>query len=223
MAKVDVMEKGSRKIPSSMSTGQKNIFKTVKTFVNSRLKDADTQESSLDLSTSLPAGDRKFVQDLADNLRLRWRTTEDEEGARHMCLDFPVDLEDDDDDEDGESQIALLRVLKKYDNAKVADISADEAQKEIDLKYEQKFQGWKNKYYTTKFEWGLENEHEMVKLAENYVQGLQWVLYYYYRGVASWPWFYGYHYSPMISGEASGQYISGSTKVSGRCEKRAPC
>ena len=39
----------------------------------------------------------------------------------------------------------------------------------------------------------------MKMMTENYVQGLQWVLYYYYRGIASWPWFYRYHYSPMIS------------------------
>ena len=49
------------------------------------------------------------------------------------------------------------------------------------------------------FEWNPDNEEEMRSLTENYVQGLQWVLFYYYRGVASWPWFYGYHYSPMIS------------------------
>ncbi|KAI9870345.1 MAG: hypothetical protein M1823_008770, partial [Watsoniomyces obsoletus] len=66
-------------------------------------------------------------------------------------------------------------------------------------KYDQKFLEWKDKYYKGKFEWGLENEKEMKGLTENYVQGLQWVLYYYYRGVASWSWFYQYHYSPMIS------------------------
>lgn len=40
----------------------------------------------------------------------------------------------------------------------------------------------------------------MRDLTENYVEGLQWVLYYYYRGVVSWPWYYRYHYSPRISG-----------------------
>lgn len=54
-----------------------------------------------------------------------------------------------------------------------------------------------------KFGFGLDDEKEMRDLTENYVEGLQWVLFYYYRGVASWPWYYRYHYSPRISGESS--------------------
>ncbi|KAG9988400.1 hypothetical protein KCU72_g21488, partial [Aureobasidium melanogenum] len=72
-------------------------------------------------------------------------------------------------------------------------------QEQMTKKYDEKFAQWKDTYYKSKFEWGTENEEELRKLTENYVQGLQWVLYYYYQGVVSWPWYYGYHYSPMIS------------------------
>ncbi|KAI9810788.1 MAG: hypothetical protein M1832_001114 [Thelocarpon impressellum] len=89
--------------------------------------------------------------------------------------------------------------MKRYEKAQALDSTAEEAQAEMQAKYDTRFLSWKDKYYKNKFEWGLENEEEMAKLAENYVQGLQWVLFYYYRGVAWRPWFYQYHYSPMIS------------------------
>ena len=208
MGRVDVMEKEkgakARKTgPLSMTSSQKEIFKQVKKYVNGRSDDPNAPKPSLDLPSSLNARDRKFVQELAEDLHLQWKSVADDDGERHLRLDFPDKLEGDEDNEDVEDEeasIALLRVLKQYDRAKIVDVTAEEVQEQMDKKYEEKFQDWKNKYYKNKFEWGLENEKEMRKLTENYVQGLQWVLYYYYRGVASWPWFYGYHYSPMISG-----------------------
>ena len=202
MAKVDVMEKGKKKGQLSMSTTQKAIFKKVKQYVNSRSDDVLSQQKSLDLDSGLNAGDRKFVEDLADDLRLQWKTVENNAGQRYLRLNFPGKLEGDKDEENEEedAQIALLRVIKRYDNIKVVDVTPEEVQEQMDKKYEEKFQSWKDNYYKRKFDWGLDSEEELRKLAENYVQGLQWVLFYYYRGVASWPWFYGHHYSPMISG-----------------------
>lgn len=203
MAKVDVMEKGKKKGQLTLTTSQKEIFKQVKRYINSRPNDKAYQQGSLDLSSNLNAQDRKFVEELAEDLGLRKLTVANEEGIRHMRLDFPEKLQgdEDEDDEDEESEFALSRVLKRYETAKIIDVTAEAAQELMKIKYEEKFQGWKGAYYKSKFDWSLENEEEMKKLAENYVQGLQWVLFYYYRGVASWSWFYGYHYSPMISGE----------------------
>jgi 5'-3' exoribonuclease 1 len=198
MGKEDVMAKGKAKGKLVMTTQQREVWKQVKKYVSHRA------DQSLDLSPSLPAVDRKFVQELADSLHLEWRTVENDEGVRHMQLSFPPKLEGDDEDkddgEDEESQLAIHRVVKRYDNAEVLDVSKEQAKAEMDRQYEEKFQEWKDKYYRGKFEWGLENDVELTKLCENYVQGLQWVLYYYYRGIVSWPWYYQYHYSPMISG-----------------------
>ena len=214
MGKVDIMEKDSRrnrKGPLSISSSHKDLFKQVKKYVSSRTNDPFAPRTSFDLPTTLNARDRKFVQELAEDLHLQWKSVVNHEGERHLQLAFPSKIqgdEDDEDVEDEEASIALLRVIKRYENAKVVDVTAEELQDQVDKKYEEKFQTWKDKYYRRKFEWGLENAIEMRKLTENYVQGLQWVLFYYYRGVASWPWFYGYHYSPMISGKQTFRHFS---------------
>ncbi|KAI4097427.1 MAG: hypothetical protein LQ339_006745 [Xanthoria mediterranea] len=164
MGKVDVMEKGRKKGLITMTTNQKTIFGNVRQYVNGRSADGGSSSGSLDLPSTLNAQDRKFVGDLASDLGLRWKSIADETGNRHMRLDLPKRLEGDDEDDnedDEESQLALQRVIKRYDNAKIVDVSAEEAQAQMNIKYEEKFRGWKDKYYKGKFEWGLDNEVEM--------------------------------------------------------------
>ncbi|KAJ8124437.1 hypothetical protein O1611_g9203 [Lasiodiplodia mahajangana] len=190
-----------------VTSSQKELWKQIRKFVTKR------SHGSLNLGRDLVAADRKFVQDAAENLHIEWHTVQNEEGQRDLLLTFPSkaeapngnDEEEDDEDEDEEGHLALLRVVKRYDNAQVVDLSAEEARANLQLKYQEKFEEWKDKYYDEKFHWPAEAKgSELIKLSENYVQGLQWVLYYYYRGVASWPWFYGYHYSPMTSDISKG-------------------
>lgn len=183
----------------TLTPSQKEILKTVKKYVLNR---SDKASEPLDLPPTLPARDRTFVERLADELRLSWSSIDNENGDRFMRLSLPPAQGDsDDDEEDEEASMAVQRIIRKYEKAKVEEMSAEEAQKAAQEKYDAKFREWKDNYYRTKFGWGLDNKEEMKKLAQNYVQGLQWVLFYYYRGIASWPWFFQYHYAPMISGQ----------------------
>jgi 5'-3' exoribonuclease 1 len=182
-----------------VSSEQKALWKrTIRKFLTNR------GSQTLDLGAGLNAADRKFVQDLAEAAHLEWATKPDDEGHRHLILSYPA--RDEEDEEDEEAQSAVLRIVKRYDNAQTLDLTGADAQAAMEAKYKEKFQEWKDEYYSQKFEdWTPDNrEDELRKLTENYVQGLQWVLYYYYRGIASWPWFYAYHYSPMISDVVKG-------------------
>lgn len=53
----------------------------------------------------------------------------------------------------------------------------------------------------SKLEISYDDPQAMGDFIYRYVEGLQWVMYYYTSGVASWSWFYNYHYAPRISGE----------------------
>ncbi|KAJ6034415.1 uncharacterized protein N7446_009163 [Penicillium canescens] len=182
----------------TLTPAQKDILKTVKKYVLNR---SDKASEPLDLPPTLPARDRSFVERLADELRLSWSSIDNENGDRFMRLQLPQPQSDgdDEDDEDEEASMAVHRIIRKYEKAKVQEMTPEEAQEAAEKKYDAKFHEWKDNYYRSKFGWGLDNQEEMKKLARNYVQGLQWVLFYYYRGIASWPWFFQYHYAPMIS------------------------
>uniref|UniRef100_A0A060TFW6 5'-3' exoribonuclease 1 n=1 Tax=Blastobotrys adeninivorans TaxID=409370 RepID=A0A060TFW6_BLAAD len=100
-------------------------------------------------------------------------------------------------EEEEESRLLEVnRVLKRYETAPVVDQDTKESKKEI---YSAKFKNWKNKYYKDKFKVTVDDEDAIRDVAENYLEGLQWVLYYYYTGIPSWGWYFRYHYAPCIS------------------------
>ena len=60
----------------------------------------------------------------------------------------------------------------------------------------------KHYYYKTKVEIDVQTEegiNQRKKMLKKYLEGTQWVLYYYYKGSPHWRWYYPYHYAPMIS------------------------
>ncbi|AYU76056.1 XRN1 / 5'-3' exoribonuclease A [Leishmania donovani] len=61
---------------------------------------------------------------------------------------------------------------------------------------------FKQRYYGEKhgFAGGWDaNSEDMQRLREHYVEGLMWVMHYYYQGVPSWKWFFPHYYAPMAS------------------------
>ncbi|XP_065819597.1 5'-3' exoribonuclease 2 isoform X1 [Labrus bergylta] len=60
-------------------------------------------------------------------------------------------------------------------------------------------EGWKQRYYKTKFDVCVTDEEFRKKVVKSYVEGLCWVLRYYYQGCASWKWYFPFHYAPFAS------------------------
>ena len=100
-----------------------------------------------------------------------------------------------------ENYAAANRVLNSYltPNEHKTDVEAEAAAaaanaEEIDKKWNEV----KRRYFRDKLE--LPYTPEVIhEISFNYVEGLQWVLNYYYTGISSWGWYYHYHYAPPVS------------------------
>ncbi|PKS06873.1 hypothetical protein jhhlp_006949 [Lomentospora prolificans] len=58
-------------------------------------------------------------------------------------------------------------------------------------------EGYADRYYEQKFHADPKDITFRNKVAEAYVEGLAWVLLYYFQGCPSWEWYYPYHYAPF--------------------------
>ena len=92
------------------------------------------------------------------------------------------DEEDDgnSEEEDKWKQVIAPMIVERRKVSRGVPVSVDAAMEE---------------YYGIKL--GIDSADEIDKLCYSYLEGLQWVYYYYYKGPPSWDWYYPYHYSPF--------------------------
>ncbi|WFD45347.1 exonuclease II Exo2 [Malassezia psittaci] len=192
---------------------------------NAHPEQAPTETLLADAKTD---SDRKFLQGLADalNLHLAWKeydpindTTATKLSLPHSKVQqFRMDHATDEAFPE-EHALAVQRALAPYmeacvdshpqstdlenqpENAVGENISQDadqvsEAEKERKIK--DAMHKYRVDYYRTKLNMDY-NQESIRALAFNYIEGMQWVLHYYYEGNSSWGWFYHYHYAPQIS------------------------
>ena len=60
-------------------------------------------------------------------------------------------------------------------------------------------EGYADRYYEQKFNVEPKDIAFRNKVARAYVEGLAWVLLYYFQGCPSWTWYYPYHYAPFAA------------------------
>ncbi|KAI4122073.1 MAG: hypothetical protein LQ338_006016 [Usnochroma carphineum] len=60
-------------------------------------------------------------------------------------------------------------------------------------------EGYADRYYEQKFKVDPKDIAFRNQVARSYVEGLAWVLLYYFQGCPSWTWYYPYHYAPFAA------------------------
>ncbi|KAG0700160.1 exonuclease II [Suillus ampliporus] len=195
---VQEMDLARKRAKLVLTRSQRDIFDEVQQFVlQNRGKPSQHRTAALTMPNTFPARERKFISTLAEELHLSVSWDEyDEEDQNLVTWRLPGVLEEplaqpdaeqvngggtsegeweDVDEEDEEGRAA----------APVAD---DEDGGGFDARHEQsisdKMAEWKRGYYKGKLGISYDDPEGMYNLIYRYVEGLQWVMHYYYSGIA---------------------------------------
>ena len=126
----------------------------------------------------------------------------------NYCSDYTPDDVSDSDVSDVDTKSVIDEVSKnmeamtKASQCEKAEDKNQEFNEKLLNQYIKNPQEAKALYYKEKLKIDIntpEGKEEKFKMFNLYLQGLQWVLLYYYQGVKSWRWYYPYNYAPMIS------------------------
>ncbi|KNE70004.1 hypothetical protein AMAG_14843 [Allomyces macrogynus ATCC 38327] len=107
-----------------------------------------------------------------------------------------VDVDDDElSSEMSESDEEVAQRPDRKTDEKQRDQAPPLTEWVIDTSVKMHYGSWRTSCYETKFQDA--SEAFRTNVGQAYVEGLCWVLHYYYLGCASWTWFYPYHYAPL--------------------------
>lgn len=180
---------------------EKQIVNTIKSWfvkVTSQNFDKECSENEscqfLELDKEVVLEHLNFVEGFISDLDISM--TYSRSKSKYILEIIPKDNGSNDTEEAPNRYITDMRVFKKYDQAIVDDEYGLEQKFGI---YNERLEQWKDKYYQDKLGFSYYDTDKLRDLTENYVEGLQWVLRYYYSGCPSWSWYYRYHYAPRIS------------------------
>ena len=144
--------------------------------------------------------DRVFVAGLAKDFILILEFTEDHSFVLRKCFEDEEEefLDPECTEARWEFTINTTKVISKYEKRPIlSELDPAQLAQSILQHEESLWQSWKARYYSEKME--IRETKSRDALIQKYCEGLEWVMAYYYEGVASWSWFFNYHYAPFLS------------------------
>lgn len=112
--------------------------------------------------------------------------------------DAEVDAEAEDDEEEDNDEVDGNEDVDPVTTIKKRKVNADGT-----VDYEDTVKMWepgyRERYYKEKFGVDLSDTDFRRSVVKSYIEGLCWVLAYYYQGVPSWQWYYPFHFSPFAA------------------------
>uniref|UniRef100_A0A3P9K831 5'-3' exoribonuclease 1 n=1 Tax=Oryzias latipes TaxID=8090 RepID=A0A3P9K831_ORYLA len=102
-------------------------------------------------------------------------------------------------EKESDASLGLSALTSPDKETEHKEVAEDDDEEEEDDLFETEFRQYKRTYYMTKMAVDVVSDEFLAQQAKCYVEGIQWILHYYYHGVQSWSWYYPYHYAPFLS------------------------
>lgn len=105
----------------------------------------------------------------------------------------------------GKSEMDIIRKRQHDEEQHQKYLSRQDASHEVQSSLTKTFETineYKEHYYTTKHQFSSGYQptgNDLRVLRQHYVEGLTWVMDYYYQGPQSWKWYFPHYYAPMAS------------------------
>ncbi|KAG9317646.1 putative strand exchange protein [Chiua virens] len=109
-----------------------------------------------------------------------------------------AEVETEDAQIEAEEDVVVESSVEEEEPSYTMKIRADGSVEQVDnvRLYEP---GYKERYYQQKFSLPSSDTEFRKMLTQYYVEGIAWVLHYYYQGTPSWQWYYPFHFAPFAS------------------------
>ncbi|KAF5348594.1 hypothetical protein D9756_009692 [Leucocoprinus leucothites] len=189
---------------TALTHSERSILDQVKGYI---LTNQTGPLKPLSMSNVFSIRERAFITRLAQDLDLELRWDGFDEDGNNIVTWTLREIPDDDgidpvrfDENSEESSDDVNTRLGVYDDVPTLD---EEGRGGFEDGYEdsvkEKLDEWKKRYYGGKLRISYKKPEELKEVVGRYMEGIQWVIQYYYGSVPSWSWFYNHHYAPRVS------------------------
>lgn len=172
----------------TISAAHKELYELIKKeLIMNESCDSWSQDEE---SSPCTGKNKTFLWKLATDFGLTFNLDEN----RKLTLSKGWNNDDASQSDDGKFIVDQVQ-LDKYESMVLEGKAAP-----VDVDLEDEFKKWKAEFYKEKLHLDTRNDPASLgPLLNSYMTGIQWNMFYYYKGIVDWAWYYPFHYGPYLT------------------------